>query len=91
MREDPRPGQEAACYVCVNVNCARAGSEALYAALAQRLTSRGIQVRTQLCFGACWSGPNVVVFPGGSCYARVQPEDVDVLVASILRDLSFQQ
>jgi (2Fe-2S) ferredoxin len=78
---------EAACYVCVNVYCARAGSEAVYAGLAEKLAGTGVDVRTQLCFGACWSGPNVVVLPGGSCYARVQPEDVDVLIRSILRDL----
>ena len=81
---------ESVCYVCINVNCARAGSEALYGALAQKLAGTGIQVRTQLCFGACWSGPNVVVFPGGSCYARVQPEDVDVLVSNILRDAGLE-
>jgi NADH:ubiquinone oxidoreductase subunit E len=89
MAADSPPPAELACYVCVNVNCARAGSEALYEALAQKLAGTHVQVRTQLCFGACWSGPNVVVFPGGECYARVQPEDVDVLVKSILRDLGL--
>jgi (2Fe-2S) ferredoxin len=75
-----------ACYVCVNVNCARAGSEALRDALAAKLAGTGIDVRTQLCFGACWSSPNVVVYPGGACYANVQPGDVDAIVARILED-----
>ncbi len=75
-----------ACYVCVNVNCARAGSEALRDALATRLAGTGVDVRTQLCFGACWSSPNIVIYPGGICYANVQPNDLDTIVARILED-----
>ncbi len=77
-----------ACYVCVNASCARAGSEALRDALAVRLAGTGIAVRSQLCFRACWAGPNVVVEPGGTCYANVQPSDLDAIVARILEDPS---
>jgi (2Fe-2S) ferredoxin len=75
-----------ACYVCVNVNCARAGSEAVREALAAMLAGTGIEVRTQLCFGACWAGPNIVVFPGGICYANVRPGDVEAIATRILAD-----
>jgi (2Fe-2S) ferredoxin len=68
------------------VNCARAGSEAVRDALAARLAGTGVEVRSQLCFGACWAGPNVVVFPGGVCYANVQLEDVESIAARILGD-----
>ena len=75
-----------ACYVCVNVNCARQGSEAIRDALASKLAGSDVEVRTQLCFGACWSSPNVVVYPGGACYANVQMSDIDALVTTILAD-----
>jgi (2Fe-2S) ferredoxin len=75
------------CYVCVNVNCARAGSEALRDALAEKLAGTSVEVRTQLCFGACWAGPNIVVFPGAVCYANVQLRDLETIVARILEDV----
>jgi (2Fe-2S) ferredoxin len=80
------PAVVRACYVCVNVNCARAGSEAVRDALAEKLAGTAVEIRTQLCFGACWAGPNIVVFPGGICYANVQPGDVEAIVARILEE-----
>jgi NADH:ubiquinone oxidoreductase subunit E len=72
------------CYVCVNVHCLRSGSEAVLAALSEKLVGTGIAVRPQLCVGACWGGPNILVQPGDACYVGVQPGDVDGLVAQIV-------
>jgi len=71
------------CYVCVNLSCAEAGSEALVDALAQRLEGSGVEVKTHICFGACWTGPNIVLYPEGTWYSNVEAGDVDDIVAHI--------
>ena len=39
-----------------------------------------VQVREQICFGACWMGPNIVVHPEGTWYSGVGIQDVtDIL------------
>lgn len=36
------------------------------------------------CLGACDLGPNVLVYPEGVLYAKVQPADVDEIVSEHL-------
>jgi (2Fe-2S) ferredoxin len=36
-----------------------------------------------MCFGSCQDGPNVVLYPEKSWYARVKTEDLDDIVAHL--------
>ena len=71
------------CHVCVNLSCAEGGSETVRAMLAEKLADSEVAVKTQICFGACRMGPNVVLHPEGTWYSNVQPGDVDEIVAHI--------
>jgi (2Fe-2S) ferredoxin len=78
-----RPDEIHSCYVCLNISCAEAGSQALQDALAEKLEGSGVQVKTHICFGACWMGPNIVLYPKGTWYSNVQMTDIDEIVAHI--------
>jgi (2Fe-2S) ferredoxin len=78
-----RPDEIKRCYVCVNVTCLADGSEGLFAALKDRLEARGIEVRKEICLGACGMGPNIVMHPKGTWYSAVQPGDIDDIVAHV--------
>jgi (2Fe-2S) ferredoxin len=71
------------CYVCVNLSCAEGGSQAIATNLAERLAGTDVAVKTQICFGACWMGPNIVLHPNGTWYSNVQLGDLDEIVAHI--------
>ena len=48
--------------------------------LAEGIVGTKIQVREQICFGACWMGPNIVIHPQGTWYSGVSTDDVvDIL------------
>jgi (2Fe-2S) ferredoxin len=72
-----------ACFVCVNTSCRRGGSEGILRRLTEDLAGTAIQVREQICFGACWMGPNVVLHPQGTWYSTVSPADVPEIVFHI--------
>jgi (2Fe-2S) ferredoxin len=72
-----------ACFVCVNTSCRRGGSEQILRSLGEKLTDSTVQVREQICFGACWMGPNVVLHPAGTWYCGVGTEDVADIVCHI--------
>lgn len=38
------------------------------------------------CLGPCFEGPSIVVYPEGTWYAGVRPEDVEEIVNSHLRE-----
>jgi (2Fe-2S) ferredoxin len=78
-----RPSEIRTCYVCVNLSCAEGGSEAILKSLSEKLEGSGVEVKTQVCFGACWTGPNVVLHPNGTWYNNVSLADVDDIVAHI--------
>ena len=68
------------CLVCQNVDCKSRGSEGVMAELESRVAAKGVddvEVRPYMCFGACQEGPNVVLYPEKSWYAKVQVSDVD--------------
>jgi (2Fe-2S) ferredoxin len=51
--------------------------------LAEGLVGTKIQVREQICFGACWMGPNIVIHPQGTWYCSVSIDDVDDILCHI--------
>lgn len=78
-----RPTEIHSCHVCVNISCREGGSEELLRALTERLGSSNVQVKPQICFGACWMGPNIVLYPLGTWYSDVQASDLDEVVSHI--------
>ena len=76
-------GQIHTCYVCVNYSCAQHGSEALFAALQERLNGSDVAVKEYICFGACWLAPNLVLHPNGTWYSNVQPGDLEEILDHI--------
>lgn len=69
--------------MCVNLSCKEWGAEALLEAFKSRLADTSVQVKTHICFGFCWGGPNVLLYPDGTMYSNVQLADVDDIVAHI--------
>ncbi len=72
--------------VCQNVDCKARGAEEIISALVQRLKEKGseIVVKPYMCFGACQSGPNLVLHPDHAWYSGVTLNDIEGIVAHIL-------
>jgi NADH-quinone oxidoreductase subunit F/NADP-reducing hydrogenase subunit HndC len=51
--------------------------------LAEGLVGTKIQAREQICFGACWMGPNIVIHPQGTWYCGVGTADVGDILCHI--------
>jgi (2Fe-2S) ferredoxin len=71
------------CLVCQNIDCKSRGSEQLTAELKNKIATKGlsdVEVKPYMCFGACQEGPNIVLYPEKSWYAKVQPQDLDEIV-----------
>ncbi len=71
---------------CCFANGAPQVLEALHLELDKQGLAKDVQVTTCGCMGFCDDGPVVIVYPEGTWYARVKPEDVPELVSSHLRD-----
>src|SRR5438477_5894700 len=68
--------------VCQNADCASRGSGIILEELKQKLTgSPDVEVKPYMCFGACQSGPNIVVYPDKVWYCGVKDADVDAIAA----------
>lgn len=78
-----RPDDIRACIVCVNVSCLVDGSQELVDALRERLTDSDVEVRTEVCLGACGLGPNMVLYPRGTWLSPVRRDDIDDTVTHI--------
>ena len=72
-----------ACVVCVNISCLVDGSQELVDALRERLAGTDVEVKTEVCLGACGLGPNMVLYPRGTWLSPVRPDDIDDTVAHI--------
>ncbi|HML49649.1 MAG TPA: NAD(P)H-dependent oxidoreductase subunit E, partial [Clostridia bacterium] len=74
--------------VCGGTGCTSSGSGELIKRFEDQLKANGLEhevkvVRTG-CFGLCEAGPVVIVYPEGTFYSRVKPENVDEIVAEHL-------
>ena len=70
--------------VCGGTGCTSSGSEQIIAELEKEIKAVGLEnevnvIRTG-CFGLCALGPIMVVYPEGSFYSRVKPEDIKEIV-----------
>jgi (2Fe-2S) ferredoxin len=64
--------------VCQNADCKARGAVELLNQLTQKLQgAEGVEVKPYMCFGACQSGPNIVMYPSKTWYCRVKQPDVE--------------
>ncbi len=70
--------------VCGGTGCTSSGSQAILAKLAEELKTKGLEDEIKLvqtgCFGLCALGPIMIVYPEGTFYSQVTPEDVPEIV-----------
>ena len=87
--------------VCGGTGCTSSNSELIIKKLQEEIKAAGLEkevnvVRTG-CFGLCALGPIMIVYPEGSFYSRVTPEDVPEIVEEhllkgrIVRRLLYQE
>ncbi|MBE6639426.1 MAG: NADH-quinone oxidoreductase subunit NuoF [Ruminococcaceae bacterium] len=74
--------------ICGGTGCTSSGSTKLYNKLVEVLDEKGIsdeiKIVTTGCFGLCALGPIMIVYPEGTFYSMVTPEDVPEIVESHL-------
>ena len=74
--------------VCGGTGCTSSGSEQIISTLNQELEKQGLDKEIKViktgCFGLCALGPIMVVYPEGSFYSRVKPDDVPEIVSEHL-------
>ena len=70
--------------VCGGTGCTSSGSQAILAKLEEELKLKGLEDEIKLvqtgCFGLCALGPIMIVYPEGTFYSQVTPEDVPEIV-----------
>ena len=69
--------------ICGGTGCTSSGSVKIQKAFAEHLAANGILDEVKIvqtgCFGLCALGPVVIIFPEGTFYIQVTPEDVIVI------------
>ncbi len=70
--------------VCGGTGCTSSGSQAVQKAFNEAIEAFGLSEEVKLvqtgCFGLCALGPVVIVYPDGTFYSRVTPDDVKEIV-----------
>ncbi|MGB9812559.1 MAG: NADH-quinone oxidoreductase subunit NuoF [Thermovenabulum sp.] len=70
--------------VCKGTGCTASGSESVIEAFQKEIEKRGLGKEVKVvqtgCLGLCELGPNVLIYPEGSYYCRVKPEDIPEIV-----------
>ena len=74
--------------VCGGTGCTSGGSPQIRARLEEELAKNGLDKEVNLvvtgCHGLCEMGPLVIVYPEGTMYVHVQPDDVADIVSEHL-------
>ncbi|MBQ4257396.1 MAG: 4Fe-4S binding protein [Clostridia bacterium] len=74
--------------VCGGTGCTSSGSKAIQQAFEEQIEKNGLVDEIKLvqtgCFGLCALGPVVIVYPDGTFYSKVTPEDVSEIVSEHL-------
>ena len=74
--------------VCGGTECTSSGSDQLIKNFESTIKKAGLSDEVKVirtgCFGLCALGPVVVVYPEGSFYSMVKPEDVSEIVSEHL-------
>ncbi len=70
--------------ICGGTGCTSSGSLALKAELEKELAEKGLTEEIKIvitgCFGLCALGPIMIVYPEGTFYSMVKPEDIPEIV-----------
>ncbi|MBR7133329.1 MAG: NADH-quinone oxidoreductase subunit NuoF [Clostridia bacterium] len=70
--------------ICGGTGCTSSGSLDIQKAFAQNIENCGLSDEVKIvqtgCFGLCALGPVVIVYPDGTFYSRVTPDDVKEIV-----------
>ena len=70
--------------ICGGTGCTSSGSVKIQEAFDTHLAANGIKEEVKIvqtgCFGLCALGPVVIIYPDGTFYSRVTPEDVKEIV-----------
>ena len=70
--------------VCGGTGCTSSGSRLVREKLAEELKAKGLDEEIKIvqtgCFGLCALGPIMIIYPEGTFYSRVTPEDVPEIV-----------
>jgi len=70
--------------ICGGTGCTSSGSVAIQEAFESNIEANGLSEEVKVvqtgCFGLCALGPVVIVYPDGTFYSRVTPEDVKEIV-----------
>ena len=70
--------------ICGGTGCTSSGSDKVAAAFEAEIVTAGLENEVKVirtgCFGLCALGPIVVIYPEGSFYSMVKPEDVPEIV-----------
>jgi len=70
--------------ICGGTGCTSSGSAALREKLAEELKLKGLEEEIKIvqtgCFGLCALGPIMIVYPEGTFYSMVKPEDIPEIV-----------
>ncbi|MBQ7128520.1 MAG: NADH-quinone oxidoreductase subunit NuoF [Clostridia bacterium] len=70
--------------ICGGTGCTSSGSVAIQETLAKQLKEKDLEDEVKIvqtgCFGLCALGPVMIVYPEGTFYSRVTPEDVEEIV-----------
>ncbi len=74
--------------ICGGTGCTSSGSKKVQEEFKKLIKAYGLEEEIQVvqtgCFGLCALGPVVIVYPDGTFYSRVTPEDVNEIVESHL-------
>ena len=81
--------------VCGGTGCTSSGSAVIIDEFEKSLKENGLDKEVKViktgCFGLCALGPVVVVYPEGSFYSMVKPEDVEEIVKDIKNQISKER
>ena len=70
--------------VCGGTGCASSGSKKVMDVLREELEQKGLAPEVKIvetgCHGFCEMGPIMIIYPEGTFYCRVQPEDIAEIV-----------
>ena len=74
--------------VCGGTGCSSSGSAKLIERFEQKIKENNLEKEVKVvrtgCFGLCEAGPVVIVYPDGTFYSHVKPENVDEIVTEHL-------
>lgn len=93
LREKPAArvrGYETHVLFCSGGDCKKRGARDVRGSLKDELRSEGMHQKVRVdsvdCLGLCKHGPNAIVYPSGTWYVGLTPEDISEIVERHFRD-----